>query len=317
MKTKQILYVLVFSTLALNIGVFSIPKTASSAVLTCTYINSTMQTGSRDAGSNGDVTKLQNFLNAQGYLKVEATGYFGTLTANAVKSFQTKEGLPSVGIVGPLTKIRIRTVSCTPEVLPAPSTPTTLPTPPKVETPAAAKTKLPYSSSNFLDWNYVWGKISTTTEGALGIKASENTNGGQVLLPKTEDWTNYRLNVNTLVKQATVTLISRYVDENNFLGCTFSGKYVEIIERVDGNSKVVASVTLEDAPYILFFYNDLNLSMKVKDKTVGCTILGSGDNVSYTGVNDKLLKGGVGIQIWASTFGLASVDLKNVKVEAL
>jgi hypothetical protein len=57
--------------------------------------------------------------------------------------------------------------------------------------------------------------------------------------------------------------------------------------------------------------------MRVQGKTVGCTIIGSGDNVSYTGVNDKLLKGGVGVQIWASTLGLASVDVKSVKVEAL
>lgn len=50
-------------------------------------------------GSRGDkVKKLQQMLIDQGFLdKQYATGYFGPLTENALKSFQSKAGLPSSG----------------------------------------------------------------------------------------------------------------------------------------------------------------------------------------------------------------------------
>jgi len=42
--------------------------------------------------------------NIQAFLSVQQTGYFGPLTANAVAKFQTSEGLPAIGIVGPMTR---------------------------------------------------------------------------------------------------------------------------------------------------------------------------------------------------------------------
>ncbi len=52
-----------------------------------------------------EVTILQNFLIAKGYLKSKATGYFGLQTEAAVKVFQTKNKIvPATGIVGPKTR---------------------------------------------------------------------------------------------------------------------------------------------------------------------------------------------------------------------
>lgn len=56
-------------------------------------------------GSKGpDVTALQEFLTQEGLYTGPVTGYFGVLTNSAVKAFQTKIGLESVGIVGPKTR---------------------------------------------------------------------------------------------------------------------------------------------------------------------------------------------------------------------
>ncbi|MEK7614746.1 MAG: peptidoglycan-binding domain-containing protein, partial [Patescibacteria group bacterium] len=61
---------------------------------------STMQLGSR-----GDsVTELQKLLVKQGLLDSEPTGYFGKMTEAAVKAYQTKNGISSIGVVGPATR---------------------------------------------------------------------------------------------------------------------------------------------------------------------------------------------------------------------
>ncbi len=77
--------------------------TPQGQVLGTTIFNFTrnLQTGS----SGNDVTELQKILIAKGYLKVSApTGFFGGLTAAAVKLYQKDNGLDQVGNVGPKTR---------------------------------------------------------------------------------------------------------------------------------------------------------------------------------------------------------------------
>jgi len=59
--------------------------------------------------SGSDVTALQNYLYAQGYLKVMPTGYFGVLTKAAVGSWQAQNNIAPLGgfgngFVGPLSR---------------------------------------------------------------------------------------------------------------------------------------------------------------------------------------------------------------------
>lgn len=59
-----------------------------------------------EVGSQGsDVSSLQSFLAQDGALYPEGriTGYFGSLTKSAVARFQTRNGIASVGRVGPIT----------------------------------------------------------------------------------------------------------------------------------------------------------------------------------------------------------------------
>jgi len=60
-------------------------------------------------GTQGDdVRGLQEFLQSEKMLTVEPTGYFGMLTADALKRWQSAQGVDSVGMVGPMTRERIR-----------------------------------------------------------------------------------------------------------------------------------------------------------------------------------------------------------------
>ena len=57
--------------------------------------------------NNPEVTKLQEFLRDQGIYSGPVTGGFFTLTRDAVKNFQKREGIePSLGFFGPLTRAR-------------------------------------------------------------------------------------------------------------------------------------------------------------------------------------------------------------------
>lgn len=317
MKYNKIIPIIIITIFTLNLVHLLVPRNAQAQVTGCLTLKSTLRIGSKDANTIGEVSKLQNFLYTKGYMSIGATGYFGNVTDKAVKSFQAKENISAIGIVGPATRARIATVSCVPSLPEQPVV--TAPTPaPVVEAPSTPTTlKLPYYSSNFNDWNVIWGNVSTTTDGMLEIKASETTNGGQVLLPHTSDWTNYKYTASVFVKQSSVTLISRYVDDNNFLACIFSGRYVEIIQRTNGQSRTVAYTTVVDAPYSSFYYNDITVSMRVDGKSVGCSMLGNEDNVTFNEVDSTLLKGGIGLQTWVSTAGIANLNLKKVQVNAI
>lgn len=105
----------------------------------CVTIPSDLSRGSTDASTDGAVSLLQDFLAAQGYFKVEATGYFGPITQAAVESFQAANGIPTTGYVGPLTRAAIRSISCAATATASILTPTPAPStvrPPSVAIPA-------------------------------------------------------------------------------------------------------------------------------------------------------------------------------------
>lgn len=65
-------------------------------------------TGALKEGMSGSrVTQLQSDLKKLGYLSVNPTGYFGSLTKTAVKKFQKKYGLTQDGIAGNVTLTKI------------------------------------------------------------------------------------------------------------------------------------------------------------------------------------------------------------------
>lgn len=66
-------------------------------------------------GKNKYVTKLQNFLSKNGYIKAVPNGYFGVATHNGVKTLQKEYGYLVTGIVGPYTLAKINEVNCGPK----------------------------------------------------------------------------------------------------------------------------------------------------------------------------------------------------------
>jgi peptidoglycan hydrolase-like protein with peptidoglycan-binding domain len=99
------------------------PNPDSSA---CVSITHDLRYRSRDITTGGDVSALQDFLQSQNYLNSEPTGYFGLLTLKAVKDFQSANSINPTGFVGPVTRAKIKALTCgdvavTPAPLPTPS----------------------------------------------------------------------------------------------------------------------------------------------------------------------------------------------------
>lgn len=79
---------------------------------TCIYLTYDLKYKSLDKYTNDEVSKVQSFLQERGYLNAEPSGYFGLMTQNAIKSYQTNKGLVSTGYVGTYTRQMIQTDSC-------------------------------------------------------------------------------------------------------------------------------------------------------------------------------------------------------------
>lgn len=113
-SSSKILLILIVFILSLNIGTTSaqvmVPTISSAGCVTLASNN--LRFGSYDSTTSGEVTILQNYLNKKGYLKVNATGYYGNQTVSAVKAFQVANKLSPVGIAGPQTKAKIKSEPC-------------------------------------------------------------------------------------------------------------------------------------------------------------------------------------------------------------
>lgn len=93
-------------------------------------LNINMRYRMRDSQTNNEVSALQDFLNAEGYLASEPTGFFGLATLSAVKKFQSASGYSPTGYVGPLTRAKVNSMSCgakAPTPTATPPTPSTVP----------------------------------------------------------------------------------------------------------------------------------------------------------------------------------------------
>lgn len=135
--------------------------------LTCTTIEHTLRLGSWDRNTDNDVTELQTFLRAEGYLRSQPTGFFGFSTLRAVRSFQAAEGLRITGVVNAETRTKIEAASCDETHADLEITGITAPTSLMVgETGTWTVEALSQTEGN-LSYSVVWGDESDTRRMAV------------------------------------------------------------------------------------------------------------------------------------------------------
>ena len=109
--------VLLSTPLSLYAQTASLTKELTQTGNICVDLQYNMVYRSHDGKTNGEVSKLQSFLNTNGYLSFLPTGFFGPATLSAVKNFQSgihigNQGTPGYGGVGPKTRLNIKEITC-------------------------------------------------------------------------------------------------------------------------------------------------------------------------------------------------------------
>ncbi len=120
MKTilSLILSLILAATLPLSVLAQSQTNTQLNGNITsqksgiCIDITKDLRFQTRDSQITKEISALQGFLQANNYMTASPTGYFGLLTVAAVKKFQIVNGISATGFVGPLTRAKIKAVSC-------------------------------------------------------------------------------------------------------------------------------------------------------------------------------------------------------------
>ena len=115
-KLSQLAFIL---TMIMSLSLFTGVNTINAQVGdtdndngSCVDLQYNMRYRMRDVSVNNEVSDLQDYLIAEGYLSGNTTGFFGVATLKAVKSFQAQNGLISSGYVGPVTRAKIKSLSC-------------------------------------------------------------------------------------------------------------------------------------------------------------------------------------------------------------
>ena len=93
-------------------GEASAPTQSGGYGLNCLMLTHDLWIGKSDAETNGEVSKLQQFLIKEGvYPESVVSGYYGNLTAQAVVRWQKARGMDFVTTksgVGPMTRERMK-----------------------------------------------------------------------------------------------------------------------------------------------------------------------------------------------------------------
>jgi peptidoglycan hydrolase-like protein with peptidoglycan-binding domain len=139
-------------------------SSAISVVLTASVFGATVPAlATMKVGDSGEqVVQVQRRLQELGYFKFNATGYYGSLTKEAVKKFQQNNGLVADGVIGPNTEQALN------QTYPETPPPTTQPTVRLGDnSPTVLRVQRQLSSLKLYDWRKMDGNFDETTKKAV------------------------------------------------------------------------------------------------------------------------------------------------------
>ncbi len=286
---------------------------------TCYSFSYNMRKGSRDSTANNEVTKLQEALVQLGYLNADPTGYFGNVTYNAVRAFQSAKGLLSSGFVGTYTRTALYNATCNgnnpyPTPIPSPTpTPTPVPTPNPIYinlTPSTLPPTVYDKDSNGGTLSYI---ILTDSNNYLSNLNSSyvsivNTNIPNITVALDKCNTNNAVNGLAYIKYYTglcsnnnITSVS--VNMRNSVASMVDNTYYYFTLRINQggtytdkqysftykklNSNTVCAYSYKNGVYGCYYYNDCNYC-----NGINCTYMMCVDNNTNNGGNNNVCTSG-------------------------
>lgn len=339
-----------FSRFALALSVILISQFAYAQTVTdtlevsngnsCTTLTYGMSLGSRDSRTNGQVSDLQAYLQAGGYLSGDPTGYFGALTKKAVQKFQSANGITSNGMVGPYTRGKIKELSCrlTPpntEVSTYPSATSSAPSISVLQIPSLKLEYSPEGGEAVLVASYTINVVA----GDKAISASALSGGspaGIVLKKANGEATNVSVTLSadgpTIVQpgNSAVYRVNGRVDPKKLFAGAYYMEMIPVLYTMGQANQSVATevkplgstatnyrtVLGEVSPYITKITCDAT-------PNINCTIHGvrfdsEANSVTVNGVTKSLpsFNSGTSISFIASDFGITTAGTYYTQVSA-
>lgn len=169
---------------------------------------------------------------------------------------------------------------------------------------------LPYESSDFgADWEGTWGGSSPNGASGLVLRATDSTTGAAAFLDGTGWWADYRFDADIRWTGSSVSLLARD-SEDDYVACAFSGSYVTLERRRGDVQTTLAKARRADGTT-----QHAQLGIGVAGRQVTC-YEGTTPIVSARS-SDVATHGGIGIEIWDKTPGVARATLGRVSVRAV
>jgi hypothetical protein len=170
--------------------------------------------------------------------------------------------------------------------------------------------ELPYQAANLNKdngWIFAWGDICPGSDGTI-MSTGKRLDSAQAYLDGAGSWKNYLFKSEIEWKSGkTLTLLTRYVGNTNYLGVAINRDRVRVIQTIDGKTKVldesdfkVEGDTIKPELYVI----DDKIYLKINGHKISSCCFSTSD----------LPNGGVGFKVWDETSSVARIKVKNVSV---
>ena len=226
----------------------------------CVTLDNNMRYRMRDTQVNNEVSDLQDYLIAEGYLSGSITGYFGVATLKAVKSFQSNNGLLASGYVGPITRAKIKSLSCD-----MADTDIDIPTTPVVAAPPVVVTPPKYCPNAV----FPYFKYNSNTNSCSRYFADSGTNGCYTYILNSGEYRSEADCKSAKLATSTVSMISSFSSSQDGGDMELTANFIYRISGFrDGMvldvTPTIACATQKDCSQYLF-----NLSGKAAEVYTG------------------------------------------------
>ena len=235
--------------------------------MACAAFTKSLTVGSRDP----EVSRLQSVLKEWGFYSYpEITGYYGSFTAQAVKSFQISNGIEPVGVVGPLTRKILNALIGEAPIATTPTSVTTPPSTSNITTPVTTSGATVFSTADAYSGDSVnytpatasrWSVVNGIGEDVNNKKLFLNTSSysersgsrlGELTVLNGRSYSAFTLTMKARTNEALVpgtfndfAVVFGYQNENNYNYMMFNSHapYTQLHMVINGQRATLATAT--------------------------------------------------------------------------
>ncbi len=185
-----------------------------------------------------------------------------------------------------------------------------------IHTMAASQSKsLPFTGNFFVEENENWvssnGNLDyTISQGVMTLNVGTKSASLTTFLDGSYLWTDYTVSANAkLVSGKNFSVISRAIDGNNMVVCTYNPDGVTLDQKVDGKRIVL---TKTGSNYYLTLSDGAYIGMRVTGNLIEC--LYNNRTLISSRTVGTIPNGGIGFGVYSGTQNKAKVEISDVKV---